>query len=124
MSSRSAFEEYKELATELTKLSLSEAQVELFLSQFIPMPDLTKAQYSDRVEANVMRARDQVRGILEGPNTAPAHRRTGYGLWQSGLEYIQHVRPTRKPYSKLNRSILSEEKVATNLHRLVLEVAK
>jgi phage/plasmid-like protein (TIGR03299 family) len=118
------FAEYQALATELTKLALDEGKVEAFLNSFLPMPDLTQVQYSERVKNNVERARDSVRAILAGPTIADAHRRTGYGVWQAGLEYLQHRRPTRRPHSKLNRSILSEERVATNLHRLVMEVAK
>jgi len=62
--------------------------------------------------------------ILAGPNTPDAHRRTAYGIWQAGLEYLQHGRKTRRSYSKLNRSILIEEKTATNLHKLVLSIVK
>jgi phage/plasmid-like protein (TIGR03299 family) len=119
---RHEFDEYKELATELAKRSATEAQVETFLKAFLPVPDLTDCSYSERVEKNVLAARSQVREILAGPTTPEAHRRTAYGLWQSGLEYLQHRRPTRKSHSKLNRSILSEEKTATNLHKLVLSI--
>lgn len=86
------------------------------------MPDLSECSYSKRVEKNVMDARGQVRSILAGDTTPEAHRRTGYGLWQAGLEYLQHRRPTRKAHSKFNRSVLKEEKAATNLHNLVLSV--
>lgn len=121
---RAEFEEYKELAVELTRRSATQEQVETFLKAFLPMPDLTDCSYSERVQANVIDARNQVRAILAGPTTPEAHRRTAYGLWQSGLEYLQHRRPTRKAHSKLNRSILKEDRAATNLHKLVLSVVK
>lgn len=124
MGLRKAFEEYKELATELAGISVSNAQVETFLNQFLPMPDTVEIQYSKIVERNVNQARANVRAILGGANgtTAEAHHRTAYGLWQSGLEYLQHTRKSRTAYSKLNRSILREERVAQNLHKLVLQV--
>ncbi len=122
---RIEFQGYKELATELAGRAATEAQVETFLKAFLPMPDLAAdVQYSKRVEKNVLEARESVRAVLAGPTTPEAHRRTAYGLWQAGLEYLQHVRPTRAAHSKLNRSILSEDKAATNLHRLVLSVLK
>lgn len=119
---KAEFAAYKELATELTKRAATQEQVETFLKSFLPMPDLTDCSYSKRVENNVNDARQKVRNILNGPTTPEAHRQTGYGLWQAGLEYIQHVRPTRKAHSKLNRSILNEEKVATNLHDMILAI--
>ena len=42
----------------------------------------------------------------------------------AGLEYLQHHRKTRVAHSKLNRSMLSEDKAVTNLHKLVLEVVR
>lgn len=121
---RAEFDSYKELATELSQRAATAEQVETFLKAFLPMPDLTECSYSERVENNVLAARNEVRDILAGPTTPEAHRRTAYGIWQAGLEYLQHRRPTRKSHSKLNRSILAEEKAATNLHRLVLSVVK
>ena len=119
---RAEFGEYKELVAELAQKAATEEQVSAFLESFLPMPDLSQCQYSKRVEAHVLDARASVKAILTGPTMPEAHRRTGYGLWQAGLEYLQHVRPTRKAHSKINRSILSEEKAATNLHKLVLSV--
>lgn len=123
-SARDEFECYKELATELAGIAASQAQVETFLKAFLPMPDLSKCQYSERVERNVFEARGMVQIILDGPTTSDAHRRSAYGLWQAGLEYLQHKRMTRKSYSKLNRSILSEDKAITNLHKLVLDTVR
>jgi len=126
MGLRQSFEEYKELAEELAKVAITEATVDLFLEQFLPMPDISETQFSKRVKNNVFDARASVRKILDGGNgtTAPMHRRTAYGLWQAGLEYLQHVRPTKKAHSKLNRSVLKEERVAENLHELVLAMSK
>lgn len=121
---RQGFEEYKELATELANTVASEVQVRTFLEQFLPMPDLSKVQYSERVEANVKDARAAVEYILDGrKGTIPdAHRRTGYGLWQAGLEYLQHTRKARTAYSRFGRSLLREERVVQNLHQLVRSI--
>jgi phage/plasmid-like protein (TIGR03299 family) len=121
---RQGWEEYKELTTELAKRTIITAQVDDFLKAFLPMPDLAGVEYSKRVENNVLEAREATRKVLNGPTIPEAHRRTAYGLWQAGLEYLQHVRPTRKAHSKFNRSVLAEDKTAANLHRLVLSVTR
>jgi phage/plasmid-like protein (TIGR03299 family) len=121
---RDEFAQYKELASELAEIAVKQANVETFLKAFLPMPDLAKVQYSDRVENNVFEARSKVQAILLGPTTADAHRLTAYGLWQAGLEYLQHKRASRTSHSKLNRCILSEDRMAENLHRLVISCAK
>ena len=120
---RQDFNAYKELASELAAIPMDNKRVDAFLSAFLPMPDLSKVQYSDRVENNVNTARNKVRDILGGLTTAEAHRNTAYGVWQAGLEYLQHHRQTRSRYSKLNRCILSEDKAAMGLDKLVREVA-
>lgn len=92
------------------------------------MPDTGAdgVQVSDKVRANVVAARGQVEAILENANgtTPEAHRRTAYGLWQSGLEYLQHHRRARTAYSRFGRAVLREEKVAENLHKLVLAITR
>lgn len=124
MNLRHGFDEYKELATELAGHAINQAQVQDFLSQFLPVPDESSVQYSKIVERHVMEARGSFMQVLHGPNIPEAHRLTAYGLWQSGLEYLQHKRRSRTAYSRFNRSILHEERVASNLHNLVLEVVK
>jgi phage/plasmid-like protein (TIGR03299 family) len=123
---RDSFSEYKELATKMAGIAVSEAQVNTFLEKFLPMPETTEVQVSEIVKRNVTTARADVLAILNGANgtTPEAHRRTGYGLWQSGLEYLQHKRRSRTAYSKFGRSVLREEKVAENLHKLVMAVAE
>jgi len=124
---RDGFSEYKELATEMAGIVVTDAQVNTFLEQFIQMPEPTiGTQVSEIVKRNVVTARADVMAILNGTNgtTPEAHRRTGYGLWQSGLEYLQHKRKSRTAYSKFGRSVLREEKVAENLHKLVMAIAK
>ena len=123
MNLRQGFSEYKELASELAEIKMSEAKIEQFLEQFLPVPDDVKFQYSNRVHENVEKARAEVRSILDGPTTADAHRNTAYGMWQSGLEYLQHGRKARTAYTKFGRSILREEKVAENLHKMILSLA-
>lgn len=123
MNLRQGFDEYKELATELANMVVSESQVKTFLEQFLPMPDNVSVQFSERVRDNVVDARAEVEEILRGPNTAPAHQRTGYGLWQSGLEYLQHTRKARTAYTRFGRSVLREDRAAENLHRLVRSIA-
>jgi len=124
MNLRKAWSDYKELTEELAKMTIVKAQVDDFLKAFLPMPSLTDTEYSERVQNNVEAARGATLAILNGTTIPEAHRRTGYGLWQAGLEYLQHSRVSRKAHSKLNRSLLSEDRTAQNLHRLVAAVAR
>lgn len=122
---KSAFAEYVELARELAELTVSDMQVEDFLSRFIPMPDPAEGQVvSTRVRNNVEKARDRVRTtLLHGQTIPDAHRRTGYGLLQAGIEYTDHVRKARSDQSYFRRTMMRQEKVKDHLIRLIRETA-
>ena len=120
---RAAVEAYRELAEDLATVQITSVQREEFISRFIPMPvAVTGTVITDRVENNVNEARAAVRLILNGNTTADAHRFTAYGVWQAGIEYLDHVRDAQSKDTYFNRSILGQETAKKNLAKLVREV--
>jgi phage/plasmid-like protein (TIGR03299 family) len=123
---RKQHEEFVALAEELAQIALSEAQIQTFLENMIPMPQVTEGlMITDRVANNIHEARQAVKAILYGPTIPDAHRNTGYGVWQAAIEYLDHVRKTKGDanVSKFNRSIMRQEPVKSKLHKLIKEVA-
>ena len=118
---RAGHEEFLALAEDLAVISVTENQRTLFLSEFVPMPP--EALISDRVARNVEEARAAVLGILNGPTTAEGHRFTAYGLFQSGVEYLDHVRRANSAETYFGRSMLRQEPAKAKLARRVREVA-
>lgn len=123
---RKAHNEFVELATELANVTLNEEQIKYFLANMFPMPQESEGQLiTERVRGNVLAARGKVNSLLYSETTPEAHRNTGYGLWQAGIEYLDHVRGTKgdEKVSKFNRSIMRQEPVKTKLAELVREAA-
>lgn len=67
-------------------------QRDAFVELFIPAPPANMA--TDRVRANVEKARGDLQLILDGP-TCSGVEFTTYGLVQAAIEYSQHYRATR-----------------------------
>lgn len=116
---RASHEAFMDLARELAELPVKESARELFLSSMIPLPET--ALVSDRVARNVDEARAAVRAILNSRTIPEAHRDTGYGLWQAGIEYLDHARGARSSDTKFGRSLLRQEVVKNQLAALVRE---
>lgn len=114
---------FMELAEELAQLKVSEEQRELFVTLFIPSPPETLI--SERVAENIDRARATVRGLLTHSETVPdAHRLTGYGLMNAGVEYLDHLRGFKTHNTYVNRTLLRPEPMKAKLVPLIKEVAK
>lgn len=115
---------FMELSEELAQVKLSKDQRELFVTQFIPMPP--EALISKRVMTNVETARNKVRSVFDSPTTADAHKFTGYGAFQAGIEYLDFMRATKgnANESMFNRSILRPEPAKAKLAGLIRECAK
>lgn len=123
---RQDHEEFVELATELAEITLRENQIESFLANMFPMPSSVDGlMITERVANNIEEARATVKNILRGETTPEAHRNTGYGLWQAGIEYLDHARRTKgdAQVSKFNRSIMRQEPAKNKLATLVREAA-
>lgn len=117
---RAAHEEYLELARELATIKVTEKQRELFLAEFLPMPE--EALLTDRVAKNVDAARGAVRALFDGPTVPDDHRFTAYGLHLAGGEYLDHLRGYRNKETRFGRSILRREPAKAKMTKLIREV--
>lgn len=115
--------EWIALATELAVIPADDMALNHFLSEFIPNPNDNGEQASDRVVANVEKARTIFRSIyLDGPTVSDGHRGTALGLVHASVEYLDHVRGYRTSDTYLGRTILKPEPAkakAVNIARRV-----
>ncbi len=110
---------YTELASELLAITITPAQRELFITEFIPKPP--DGLITDRVARNVDEARRALRLLFDSPTTAPvAH--TAYGLIQASGEYLDHVRVARSWETRLNRTLIRPEPLKHRALALAREV--
>lgn len=94
-----------EMASDLAERGITYQHVKLFVERFIPSPDT--ALISDRVLSNIEAARLQVIHTLNESVTVPEeHRRTAYGLFCAGSEYLDHLRAYRTNETHFNRCIM------------------
>ncbi len=111
---------WREIATELALLPVDERQVEVFLSEFIPMPP--KGLVSERVANNVETARAKFRGLLNSPSCEGING-SAYGLVEAAGEYLDHVRGARNVDTIVGRQLLRVEPMKTRAVNLAREVA-
>jgi phage/plasmid-like protein (TIGR03299 family) len=110
--SRSAMARYRAMAEELYGFTVTPAQFDWFVDQFLPLP---ATGVSEREREKVLAARDKLRVLsMEETNADVAH--TAYGLVQIGTEYLDHVRPWRSSASHFSRTMVTVDK---HKHRLV-----
>lgn len=110
---------FQALADELARTRIIPAQREAFVETFIPAP--VGDVISDRVRRNIEDARDQVRGLFNGPTIPDAHRETAYGLLLAGTEYLDHLRGFRSTDTYLGRTLLREEALKARLVPMIRE---
>lgn len=112
--------EYREMCTELMKLNVSDAQLNVYLQEFLPNPAEHGEQVSERVQSNVERARALFKSLYSDSITAEGITGTGYGLLQASTEYLDHARAYRTHDSYMGRSILHGDplkaRVLTQIH--------
>lgn len=114
---------FEALASELAALPVSDAQAQTFVETFIPMP-LESGAVTDRIYENIQSARSEVFRILDTSMTIPdEHRRTSYGLFCSGIEYLDHVRTFRSKETYFRRTLSDNGALKAKLVTLAKEVA-
>jgi phage/plasmid-like protein (TIGR03299 family) len=118
---RKEFSAFCEMASDLACKQVSFEQVKLFLEGFIPAPP--EALTSSRVKDNIEQARMLVLNTLnESVSIAEPHRRTAYGLYCAGSEYLDHLRAYRTPETHFKRCIMDTSRSKEALMQLVQEV--
>jgi phage/plasmid-like protein (TIGR03299 family) len=114
---RSDRQAYVEWAHDLLGITVTPAQRELWLAEFVPTPEVA----SDRVIANVEQVRDEIRTILASETTRDtAH--TAYGLTAAAIEWLDHDRTYRSEETKFSRSI-RREPLKAKAEKIAREVA-
>jgi phage/plasmid-like protein (TIGR03299 family) len=118
---RGQFEEFKELALELARHPVKDGAVIEFVTRFIPDPPIAEAS-SDRAQKFIAEARNKYIALLNGNTVADAHRRTAYGLWCAGVEFLDHVRAFRSNETYFRRTT-EPSALKHQVAKLALEVA-
>jgi phage/plasmid-like protein (TIGR03299 family) len=117
-------DEFVALATDLTKLKVKDEGRRLFLERFGPtrIDDLA----TDRAAANAEDARRAVLSILNGETgtLTAAQGATAYGLFEAGVEYLDHVRPARSPSSRFQRALIEPSDDKAHVLGLAREAAR
>ena len=119
---RTVHSEFIALCNELADMSVSPEGRRHFLSRFIPEPEA--AVCTARVRQNILEARQAIVRVLEGSRTiAEAHRGTALGLFNAGVEYLDHLRGYRNSESYFRRCMMSQDRLKASLIALAHESA-
>jgi phage/plasmid-like protein (TIGR03299 family) len=118
---RGVFERYKELTLELANHPVTQDGVTEFIMRFIPDPQREMA--TPRAVTFVNEARAKLAAIMGSQTIPEAHRRTAYGLWCAGIEFLDHERVYRTNETYFNRCT-TPNRYKDQLGKLALEVAR
>lgn len=123
---RGESQRYAEFAAQLANVRVDDAIVSMFLHDFIADPSEHGEIVSDRVKANVAKARATFMGLYDESPTTAAIKGTAYGLLQTSTEYLDHVRSFRSRDTYINRTLLrpepAKELAVRTLARIVPDV--
>jgi len=118
---RKEHQQYNEAMSELLSVTVTPAQEQSWLEEFLPMPPTI----TDRARANVEEARATVMGFLNSVTVEGSGiRGTAYGLVQGAGEYADHARRSRSWESRMNRSLLRAEPLKARAAELAREAAR
>jgi phage/plasmid-like protein (TIGR03299 family) len=113
--------EYKELMTGLLGIPVSQAQIDLFVNEFIPAPPAGLA--TDRVLKNIEQSRQAVHSILNSKTVeGTGIEGTAGSLVQASVEYLDHVRTARSWETRTNRTLLRPEPLKAKALSIVREI--
>lgn len=123
---RDGLDAYREVMCELATIEVTPAQRDLFVSTIIGDHDgrvSTGAAASDRVKTNIERERAKVLSLFFGQTIPEAHQLSGYGLFQAGVEYFDHLRGYRSQESYVKRTLLTANPAKASLAKTIRELA-
>jgi phage/plasmid-like protein (TIGR03299 family) len=111
---------YQVLATDLATINVSDALVQTFLSEFIPIPE----NASERTRTQRQERQGMFMALYASSPTTDGIRGSAYGLVQAAGEYLDHLRPYRNADTYLARTLLYSEPIKGNAVRLVRQLVK
>jgi phage/plasmid-like protein (TIGR03299 family) len=109
----------------LCEIEVTPEQRDLFVSEIIGDRDgiISKsAAASTRVKNNIERERTKVLSLFMGDTIPVDHTLTGYGLFQAGTEYFDHLRAFRSQESYVKRTLLTHNPAKASLVRTINEL--
>lgn len=118
---RNQFNIYKELAEELCRLEVEDEGVADFINTLIPEPPANIV--TPRGQKIIWDARKKVLDIVEGQTIPSLHKRTSYGMFCAGLEYLDHYRRANDDESYFRRSVYDTSTAKAKVAKLALSVA-
>lgn len=118
---RYSIQNYRLQMEYLNQLRMDTEQVATFVERFIPAPPAHTA--TDRVMANVEKARTDFRNILGGV-TCEGIDGTAYGMVQASIEYLNWGRKAHTEETRFRRSFLDRNRIVTDAVELALELAR
>lgn len=89
----------------------------------VGLPVSSRPDSTDRVKDNIDRERGKVLATFMSPTIPEAHALTGYGLFQAGVEYFDHLRNTRGEGGYVKRSLLTPNVAKDTLANTIAAVA-
>lgn len=122
---RKGLDVYREVMCELSTIEVTPEQRDTFVSDIIGDRDgiLSKSDAtSSRVKTNIEKARTDVLSLFMGPTIPESHQLTGYGLFQAGTEYFDHLRAYQTKESYVKRTLLSENPAKASLAKTIREL--
>jgi len=125
---RAGIDRYREIAEELAAITVTPEQRDWYVSTIVGDRDgqvSRSTAASDRVKENVERERAKINALFfkvgDKATIDEAHRLTGYGLYQAGSEYFDHLRNYRSKDSYVKRTLLTASSEKGNLRRTIEE---
>lgn len=126
---RANVDAYREVMEELISLPVTPGQRDLFVSTIIGdtpnkdgVPVSMRADTSERVKNNISRERVKIDALFGGPTVPEQYALTGYGLFQAGVEYFDHLRRFQSKDSYVKRTLLADNPAKANLTKTIREV--
>jgi phage/plasmid-like protein (TIGR03299 family) len=110
---------WTELSKELFGMKADEVVFNHFMADFIPEPPAQIV--SERVRANVDKARSLFKHIYMDSPTTESHRGTALGLLDASVEYLDHVRGFQNRDTYMGRTLLRPEPLKAKALTLIRE---
>jgi phage/plasmid-like protein (TIGR03299 family) len=115
---------YVDAMNRLTEMKVDASDTAWFVTKFIPLPEDPDA-LSDRQANNIISNRNLLSWTIDNSRTLEGVRGTAYGLYQAGIEYLDHMRGSRGGTDGLvSRTILKVDPLKYKAYHLAVEAAK
>lgn len=117
---RASIDDYQQFSEMMLDKPVDAYAVDEFIHRFIPAPPV--GSVSDRVQENVLRTREEYRGVLYSP-TNEGIEVSAYGLVAAAVEWSEHVRKAFTRESRFTRSFLTRNKIVASASKIAQEVS-